>query len=184
MNASSGHLRTWLKMVRLFTGGAALTLLVSLTACGADDSATSGRQSIVTCHQGDPQCPPTTPPDGGAPDSGAPAPDSGRSDAPDEAGGDGPDLPYNYALAVGDSFTLNDAFAEKGPLPAAVLTVDAPAGTLHLADLRSGTPFIVKAEDCDHVGNKDVGRDRIDVTWRNADGSTETDHMTLRYCGH
>lgn len=37
--------------------------------------------------------------------------------------------------------------------------------------------------DCTHVGNRDVGRDRVVVTWTNANGSTQSDHLDIRYCG-
>jgi hypothetical protein len=51
-----------------------------------------------------------------------------------------------------------------------------------LDELRAGTSMVLAQADCDHVGNKSVGEDRLVITWRMADGSTESDHMTLRYC--
>ena len=42
--------------------------------------------------------------------------------------------------------------------------------------------FVVTQADCDHVGNRDVGRDRAIVTWRNHDNTEDSDHIDLRYC--
>lgn len=92
------------------------------------------------------------------------------------------DLPYDVKLALGATFRLTDAFREKGPLPQAVLEVTMDGGDWRLAELRADAPYVVTQADCDHDGNRDRGRDRIFVTWRNADGSTETDHLDLRYC--
>jgi hypothetical protein len=104
-------------------------------------------------------------------------PGGGGGDDGEEA-----DLPYNVKLALGQSFQLSDAFLEKGPKPAAVLSVTLDGGDHRLAELSADTPFVVSAEDCSHVGNRDVGRDRLIITWQNADGSVETDHMEIRYC--
>jgi hypothetical protein len=113
--------------------------------------------------------------------SGAPnsvcVPGGGGNDDGEEA-----DLPYNVKLALGQTFQLSDAFLEKGPKPAAVLSVTMDGGDHRLAELSADTPFVVSAEDCSHAGNRDVGRDRLIITWQNADGSVETDHMELRYC--
>jgi hypothetical protein len=92
------------------------------------------------------------------------------------------DLPYDVKLNVGDSFKLTDAFLEKGPAPAAVLQVTMDGASWRLSELQSSASFTVTQADCDHQGNRDVGRDRIFVTWQNADGSKETDHLDLRYC--
>jgi uncharacterized membrane protein YgcG len=92
------------------------------------------------------------------------------------------ELPYDVKLEVGDSFRLSDAFAEKGPLPAAIVSVTLEGGTWRLSELRADSTFVVTEADCEHEGNRDVGRDRIYVTWQNADGSRETDHLDLRYC--
>lgn len=56
-------------------------------------------------------------------------------------------------------------------------------GSWRLAELQAGTRFTVTEADCTHEGNRDVGRDRIFVAWVNADGSTDLDHVDLRYCG-
>ena len=45
-----------------------------------------------------------------------------------------------------------------------------------------GATFIVTQADCDHEGNRDKGRDRIFISWTNPDGSSEIDHLDLRYC--
>jgi hypothetical protein len=92
------------------------------------------------------------------------------------------DLPYDVRLGVGDSFRLTDAFREKGPLPQAILSVTMEGGSWRLAELEADAAFTVTQADCDHAGNRDRGRDRVFVTWRNADGSSETDHLDLRYC--
>ncbi|MBK7862281.1 MAG: hypothetical protein IPJ65_27470 [Archangiaceae bacterium] len=111
--------------------------------------------------------PPTTE----TPTSMCPASGAGRAD-----------LPYDAKLSVGQTWRLADAFAEKGPQPAQVIDVTMEGSTWRLAELRAGTPFTVGQADCDHVGNRDVGRDRAFITWANADGSRETDHLDLRYC--
>ncbi len=92
------------------------------------------------------------------------------------------ELPYDARLAVGDSFALVDAFLEKGPPPAQVTKVTLEGGSWRLAELQAGTRFTVTQADCDHEGNRGKGRDRIFVTWKNADGSSETDHLDMRYC--
>ncbi len=100
----------------------------------------------------------------------------------DHDGDDGEvDLPYDIRLEVGQTTTpIADAFDEKGAQPAAILSVT--GATWRIDELRAGTPFTVTQADCDHAGNRDVGRDRVIVTWRNADGSTDADHLDLRYC--
>lgn len=104
----------------------------------------------------------------------------------DEDTGEGEaDLPYDIEADIGDTVDLMEAFAEKGPLPQAILSVemDGGDGEWRLMELQSGTPFVVDQSDCDHEGNRDTGRDRILVTWQNPDGSEATDHIDLRYCG-
>lgn len=94
------------------------------------------------------------------------------------------DLPYDIRLEVGDiTRPIADAFAEKGGQPAAIVSVTLDGGTWRLAELRAGTQFTVTEADCKHAGNRDVGRDRVVVTWRNANGTTNSDHLDLRYCG-
>jgi hypothetical protein len=92
------------------------------------------------------------------------------------------DLPYDVKLAIGDVFRLSDAFREKGPLPAAIVSVSMEGESWRLPELRADTSFVVSEQDCAHEGNRDIGRDRVFVTWQNADGSRETDHLDLRYC--
>lgn len=91
------------------------------------------------------------------------------------------DLPYDAKLPVGATYFLEQSFWEKGPSPAKIIKVEVEGGW-RAAELASNTPFVVTQADCDHQGNKDVGRDRIFVTWQNFDGSTETDHLDMRYC--
>jgi hypothetical protein len=92
------------------------------------------------------------------------------------------DLPYDVKLSIGDTFVLSDAFAEKGPQPAQILSVEMESGEWRLAELRAGTAFEVTQADCDHRGSRDIGRDRIFVAWKNTGGSTALDHLDLRYC--
>lgn len=92
------------------------------------------------------------------------------------------DLPYHVDPALGVRFALADAFAEEGPQPAEVLSLEMPEVQWRLAELRAGTPFEVTRADCEHEGNSGRGRDRIYISWRNADGSVELDHFEIRYC--
>lgn len=93
------------------------------------------------------------------------------------------DLPYDARIGVGMEYKLSWSFLEKGPLPAKIISVGMEAGgNWRLAELQSDTKFVVTQADCDHVGNRDIGRDRIEVTWQNQDGSTSTDHLDMRYC--
>jgi hypothetical protein len=96
---------------------------------------------------------------------------------------DDADLPYNFDMRLGKTYRpIADAFAEKGGQPAEVLSIEMTGSTWRLAELLAGTAFTVDQADCDHAGNKDTGRDRIVLRWRNADGTVDSDHMTLRYC--
>ncbi|MDQ3369698.1 MAG: hypothetical protein M3680_30110 [Myxococcota bacterium] len=105
--------------------------------------------------------------------------DPADGDDDDEA-----DLPYNIELARGASVTpILDGFAQQGPQPAAILSITMAGSSWRLTELQAGVAFIVTDADCAHAGNRDVGRDRVVVTWRNSNGETETDHATLRYCG-
>lgn len=141
----------------------------------------------------------SVPSDEGGEDDGS-AEDEGGSDGADECGDDDhgedgddddddddneSDLPYNWELELGDTVLLEDAFLLEGPAPAEIVDVnmDEWGGDWRLDELASGTPFEVTEEDCEHEGNKDVGKDRIEITWVHPDGTEETDHMTLRYCG-
>lgn len=94
------------------------------------------------------------------------------------------DLPYDVRPQLGDPTTpIADAFAEKGAQPTSILSVTMDGGgTWRLDDLRAGTSFVVTQADCDHEGNRDTGRDRVVVTWTNFDGSTQSDHLDIRYC--
>lgn len=107
-------------------------------------------------------------------------------DCDEHEGGDSDEseLPYDIRLALGGSYTpIADAFAEKGAHPAAIVSVTFDGGgSWRAAELAAGSSFTITADDCNHVGNRDVGRDRVIVTWRNADGTTESDHLDLRYC--
>lgn len=104
-----------------------------------------------------------------------------------DSGGDGDDgaadVPYNYDVTLGEEVSLMHAFLQEGPAPLEIVSVTmSEGGDWRLAELASGTPFIVTQEDCDHEGNRDIGSDRIELSWVNPDGSTASDHMTIRYC--
>jgi hypothetical protein len=92
------------------------------------------------------------------------------------------DLPYDVRPPVRATFRLLDAFLLRGAPPAAIVKVSMEGSTWRLAELQSGAAFAITQADCDHEGNRGQGRDRIFVTWKNADGSVETDHLDMRYC--
>lgn len=92
------------------------------------------------------------------------------------------DLPYDVRLSIGQTFRLHDAFAEKGPLPLEIMSVEMDGGAWRLGELEANSPFVVTQEDCDHMGNRDRGRDRVFVAWKNTNGSLGLDHLDLRYC--
>jgi hypothetical protein len=106
---------------------------------------------------------------------------SGSGSSSDDGDSCYSDLPYDAKLPLGATYFLEQSFWEKGPSPAKIIKVEVEGGWRE-AELKSNTPFVVTQADCDHQGNKDVGRDRIFVTWQNFDGSTETDHLDMRYC--
>jgi hypothetical protein len=110
--------------------------------------------------------------------------DDGTDDDGGSDDGDGEvDLPYDVKPQVGDVFKLSDAFLEEGPLPAAILEVEFDGGgDWRAAELQGDVAFEITQEDCDHEGNRDIGRDRVNITWQNDDGSEETDHLDIRYC--
>lgn len=94
------------------------------------------------------------------------------------------DLPYDVRPPLGETTTpIVDAFAEKGQQPASIVSITMDGGgTWRLAELQAGASFVVTQADCDHAGNRDTGRDRVIVTWTNLDGSTDSDHLDIRYC--
>lgn len=91
-------------------------------------------------------------------------------------------LPYDVKPQLGQTFRLVDAFLLEGPAPASIVNVTMDNPSYHLAELSANAPFVITQADCDHKGNRDVGRDRIFVTWQNAGGGTQTDHLDIRYC--
>lgn len=111
-------------------------------------------------------------------------PDADDCDEHNGEDDDSSDLPYDIRPQLGATTApIADAFASKGAAPAAIVSVTMEGGSWRLAELQAGTPFIVTQDDCDHPGNRDIGRDRVFVTWRNAvGGATETDHLDIRYC--
>ncbi len=75
-----------------------------------------------------------------------------------------------------------DAFTASGKQPAQIVSVKLEGSTWRLAELQAGTAFVVTQADCDHAGNRDTGRDRVIVTWINADQTQSSDHLDIRYC--
>jgi len=135
--------------------------------------------------------------DDGGDDSGANDDDDDDDGIPDDEdcdhhpgedhcdGDDGSEakLPYDVQLELGATVRpIIDAFAAEGAQPASIDAVTLDGGAWRLAELVAGTPFVVTADDCAHQGNRDVGRDRVVVSWTNADGTTHADHLDLRYC--
>lgn len=143
-------------------------------AAGSDDGRGTGDDCIPSGSVPSGSCDGTS---GDGSDDGGQG-SSGGDDDEGEA-----DLPYNMNLQLGDSFKLSDAFLEEGPLPAEILSVEMEeGGDWRLTELQTDTEYVVTQEDCDHEGNHGTGRDRIVLGWRNADGSEDSDHMTIRYC--
>jgi hypothetical protein len=92
-------------------------------------------------------------------------------------------LPYDVRPQLGATTRpIIDAFAARGGQPAAIVSVTMSGGTWRLTELQAGTAFTVTQDDCSHAGNRDVGRDRVVVTWTNADQSQGSDHLDIRYC--
>src|ERR1044071_6924858 len=106
-------------------------------------------------------------------------------DCDEHAGEDGMEdgLPYDVRPQLGATTRpINDAFTARGSQPAAIVSVKMDSGNWRLTELQAGTAFVVTQADCDHVGNRDVGRDRVVVTWKNADQTQSSDHLDIRYC--
>jgi hypothetical protein len=106
-------------------------------------------------------------------------------DCDEHAGEDGmrDGLPYDVRPGLGASTRpIADAFTVRGTQPAEIVSISMSGGNWRLAELQAGTAFVVTKEDCDHAGNRDTGRDRVVVTWKNADGTQSSDHLDIRYC--
>jgi hypothetical protein len=100
--------------------------------------------------------------------------------------GDRDGLPYDVRPALGASTRpILDAFAAHAAAGAAAPTIVSIAmegDTWRLTELQAGTAFVVTQADCDHAGNRGTGRDRVVVTWKNADQTQASDHLDIRYC--
>jgi hypothetical protein len=93
------------------------------------------------------------------------------------------DLPYDVRPQLGSTTRpIIDAFAERGDQPAQIVSVTMEGGSWRLTELKAGTAFVVTEADCNHAGNRSTGRDRVVVTWKNADQSQSSDHLDIRYC--
>lgn len=125
---------------------------------------------------------------GGSDDSGTDSDGDGISDDRDcdqHAGEDGmrTALPYDVRPQLGAmARPVIDALAERGGTAPQIVSVTMEGGTWRLTELQAGTAFTVTQADCDHAGNRATGRDRVVVTWKNADQSQSTDHLDIRYC--
>ncbi|HEY8145555.1 MAG TPA: hypothetical protein VIG06_22900 [Kofleriaceae bacterium] len=123
-----------------------------------------------------------------------------------------PDLPYDVKIQCGDPvIPVVAAFREKnGPnarfAPAPGTTPDCPflieGAVIRADEIASCAAFVATASDATTEGNRDAGRDRVEVTWcwyqsvtSDADGDCcvpagaaeevqcETDHLDIRfYC--
>lgn len=103
------------------------------------------------------------------------------ADRDDDEGGEC-DLPYDIKMPLGSVHApIADAFAEEGCVPES-FTVELDGVEWRAEELLSGAAFEITEADCDHEGNRDAGRDRVNVTWTQPSGETETDHLDLRYC--
>jgi len=92
-------------------------------------------------------------------------------------------LPYDVRPELGATTRpIIDAFAERGGQPAQIVSVTLEGDPWRLAELQAGTAFVVTQADCEHAGNRATGRDRVVVTWTNADQTQSTDHLDIRYC--
>lgn len=97
--------------------------------------------------------------------------------------GDASGLPYDVRPELGATTSpVLDAFAARGGQPAQMVSVTLEGGTWRLAELQAGTAFVVTQADCTHAGNRATGRDRVVVTWQNADQTQSSDHLDIRYC--
>src|SRR3569623_738085 len=165
-----------------------------ILACGAGSGSSGGStcQDIDEDGDGEPHDPPGDTTARLAPHDGADADDDhdgipnsedcDTHEGEDDGGqSDGAQLPYDIAPQLGATATpIADAFASEGAQPASIVSVT--GATWRAPALSAGTPFVITQADCDHVGNRAVGRDRVVVTWTNADGSTASDHLDIRYC--
>ena len=92
-------------------------------------------------------------------------------------------LPYDVRPQLAATTRpIIDAFAAGGGQPAQIVSVTLEGSTWRLAELQAGTAFVVTQDDCDHAGNRAKGRDRVIVTWKNADQTQSSDHLDIRYC--
>jgi hypothetical protein len=93
------------------------------------------------------------------------------------------DLPYDVRPQLGSTTRpIIDAFAERGGQLPEIVKITMTGSSWRLTELQAGTEFVVTKADCDHPGNRDTGRDRVFITWKNANGPNSTDHLDIRYC--
>jgi hypothetical protein len=93
------------------------------------------------------------------------------------------ELPYDVRPQLGAmTRPVIDAFAARGGRLPEIVSITMSGGSWRLTELKAGTAFVVTKADCDHAGNRDIGRDRVVVTWKTAAGGTASDHLDIRYC--
>jgi hypothetical protein len=93
------------------------------------------------------------------------------------------DLPYDVRPQLGAmTRPILDAFAARGGQAPEIVSITMEGGSWRLAELKAGAAFVVTQEDCNHAGNRSTGRDRVFVTWKNADQTQSRDHLDIRYC--
>ncbi len=159
----------------------------------ADDNGSDGSDGSDHHGSGDHL---VAPDNGGSDDGSGSATDSDHDGIPDSEDCDlhpgeddnpNSELPYDIRPALGATTQpIRDAFAEQsGVQPASIDAVTMDGGTWRLAELQAGTAFLVSEDDCTHAGNRDIGRDRVIVTWRDtASAATQVDHLDIRYCNN
>ena len=106
-------------------------------------------------------------------------------DCDEHAGEDGMEdgLPYDVRPQLGAmTRPILDAFAARGGQAPEIVSITMEGGSWRLAELKAGAAFVVTQEDCNHAGNRSTGRDRVFVTWKNADQTQSRDHLDIRYC--
>ncbi|HUS67976.1 MAG TPA: hypothetical protein VMZ28_25760 [Kofleriaceae bacterium] len=122
--------------------------------------------------------------------------DGGLHDGDDDGcGGAEPDLPYDVKIQCGDEvIPVVAAFREKNGAdvrfaPAPGSTAECPfvieGAVIHADEVASCQPFTATEADAAAAGNRDAGRDRVEVTWcwytSATDTACETDHLDIRF---
>ncbi len=125
--------------------------------------------------------------------------DGGLHDGDGDEDGDGcgaePDLPYDVEIQCGDEvIPVVAAFREKNGAdvrfaPAPGSTSECPflieGAVIRAEEVTSCQAFTATEADAAAAGNRDAGRDRVEVTWcwytSATDTACETDHLDIRF---